>query len=92
MTLRYVQGYLMNFAVMFGICFGTCTGILLTFYSLVPFIMWDFALFYEQSWLLLMFFLIRVIVVISVIVAIWYCLDANTKRLIEKYAKEGNKK
>ena len=77
---------------MFGVCFGICTGVLLTFYAFVPFIMWDFALFYEQSWLLLMFFLIRVTIVISVIVGIWYCLAPQTRILIKEYVEEGNKK
>jgi ethanolamine transporter EutH len=92
MTLRYVKGYLLQFATMFAICFGALTSFLLVGYTLVPFIMWDFSLFYNEQWVSFSFFMFRVILIITTVVSIFYCLDSNTKRLIRKYAEEGNEK
>ena len=92
MTLRYVKGYLLQFTAMFTVCFGAFAGALLVIYGLVPFIMWDFSILYDQSWVSFASFVFRLILIISVIVSICYCLDANTKHSIRKYVEEGNKK
>jgi hypothetical protein len=87
-----VKGYLLQFTAMFTVCFGAFAGALLVIYGLVPFIMWDFSILYDQQWHSFAFFMLRMILIISVIVSIFYCADAETKHSIRQYVEEGNKK
>jgi hypothetical protein len=92
MTLRYVKGYLLQFTAMFTVCFGVFAGVLLAFQIIVPFLLWDFSIFYNELWISYSFFMLRTILIISVVVSIWYCTGVETKRSIREYVEKGNEK
>jgi hypothetical protein len=86
--MRYVIGYLQHFVVMFFICSGALSLGSLIVLAIIPFLMWDFTLFYNAQYLAYWFFVYRLTVIVSIVVAIWYCTDATTKLNVQKYVEK----
>ena len=77
MKLLYMKAYLINFAAAFIICLGISVSIVLSIHLLIPFLVWDISLIYNEVLVSSSFFIFRVLLLISLIVSVSFCFDSE---------------